>query len=154
MGGYGRSRSGGRVPERVLYCSPAASNADSAERRAGRAATIELIEEDGAVGLWENQRDKLFGEQARATRSSSGNRWLSRDQDELRRAEAIRDRPDSTDVLRSLPVVFALGESDVYFPVDEVSRVRGRVAQESPCRLRPLQALAESRAAGLSSTRC
>ncbi len=42
--------------------------------------------------------------------------------------EAIRDRPDSTDVLRSLPVVFALGESDVYFPVDE-ARV---FADESP----------------------
>jgi pimeloyl-ACP methyl ester carboxylesterase len=45
---------------------------------------------------------------------------LSRDEDELRSAvEAIRDRADNTDILRSHAVVFALGATDVYFPVDE-----------------------------------
>ena len=123
MGGYVALALAHRVPERVqvLLLAGARPNADSAERRAGRAATIELIEEAGAAGLWENQRDKLFGEQAPAEAVELGQQMaLSRDQDELRRAvEAIRDRQDSTDVLRSLPVVFALGESDVYFPVEE-----------------------------------
>ena len=132
MGGYVALALARRVPERVraLLLAGARPNADSTERRAGRAATIELIEQDGAVGLWENQRDKLLGEQAPAEAVELGQQLaLSRDQDELRRAvEAIRDRPDSTDVLRSLPVVVALGESDVYFPVDE-ARV---FADESP----------------------
>jgi pimeloyl-ACP methyl ester carboxylesterase len=132
MGGYVALALARLVPERVraLLLAGARPNADSAERRAGRAATIELIEEQGPAGLWENQREKLFGGQAPAEAVELGRQMaLSRDQDELRRAvEAIRDRPDSTDVLRSHPVVFALGESDVYFPVDE-ARV---FADESP----------------------
>lgn len=123
MGGYAALALARRAPERVraLLLAGARPNADSAERRAGRAATIELIEEQGAAGLWENQRDKLFGEQAPADAVELARQMaLSRDRDELRRAiEAIRDRPDNTELLRSLPVVFALGATDVFFPVDE-----------------------------------
>jgi len=123
MGGYVALALARRAPERVqaLLLAGARPNADSAERRAGRAATIELIEEDGAVGLWENQRDKLFGEQAPADAVELARQIaLSRDRVELQRAvEAIRDRSDSTDVFRAHPVVVALGATDVYFPVDE-----------------------------------
>jgi len=123
MGGYVALALARRAPEQVqaLLLAGARPNADSAERRAGRAATIELIEEDGAVGLWENQRDKLFGEQAPADAVELGRQIaLSRDRGELQWAvEAIRDRPDSTDVFRAHPVVVALGATDVYFPVDE-----------------------------------
>ena len=114
MGGYVALALARRAPERVraLLLAGARPNADSAERRAGRAATIELIEEHGAAGLWENQRDKLFGEQAPAAAVELARQMaLSRDPDELQRAiEAIRDRSDNTDVLRSHPVVFALGD--------------------------------------------
>ncbi len=123
MGGYAALALGRRAPERMraLLLAGARPNADSPERRAGRAATIELIEEQGAGGLWENQRDKLFAERAPVEAVELARQMtLSRDRDELRRGiEAIRDRPDSSDVLRSLPVYFALGESDVFFPVDE-----------------------------------
>jgi len=123
MGGYAALALARRAPERVraLLLAGARPNADSAERRAGRAATIELIEEQGAAGLWENQRDKLFGEQAPAAAVELARQTaLSRDPDELQRGiEAIRDRSDNTDILRSHPVVFALGATDVYFPVDE-----------------------------------
>jgi pimeloyl-ACP methyl ester carboxylesterase len=123
MGGYVALALARRAPERVraLLLAGARPNADSAERRAGRAATIELIEEHGAGGLWENQRDKLFGEQAPADAVELARQIaLSRDPVELQRAvEAIRDRSDNTDVFRSHPVVVALGATDVYFPVDE-----------------------------------
>ena len=123
MGGYVALALARRAPERVraLLLAGARPNADSPERRAGRAATIELIEEQGAGGLWENQRDKLFGEQAPAAAVEVARQTgISRDRDELKRGiEAIRDRSDNTDVLRSHPVVFALGATDLYFPVDE-----------------------------------
>jgi 3-oxoadipate enol-lactonase len=132
MGGYSALDLARRAPERVraLLLAGARPNADSPERRAGRAATIELIEEQGPAGLWENQREKLFDEQAPADAVELARQMaLSRDRDELRRAvEAIRDRSDNTDILRSHPVVFALGASDVFFPVDE-ARV---FAEESP----------------------
>ena len=132
MGGYAALALARRAPEQVqaLLLAGARPNADSTERRAGRAATIELIEEQGPDGLWENQREKLFDEQAPADVVALARQMaLSRDRDELRRAvEAIRDRSDNTDVLRSHTVVFALGASDVYFPVDE-ARV---FAEESP----------------------
>lgn len=123
MGGYVALALARRAPERVraLLLAGARPNADSAERRAGRAATIELIEEHGAGGLWENQRDKLFGDQAPADVVELARETaLSKDRVELQRAvEAIRDRSDNTDVFRSHPVVVALGATDVYFPVDE-----------------------------------
>jgi pimeloyl-ACP methyl ester carboxylesterase len=123
MGGYAALSLARQAPERVrgLLLAGARPDADSPERRAGRAATIELIEEQGAGGLWENQRDKLFGEQAPAEAVDLARQMaLSRDRDELRRGvEAIRDRSDNSGVLRSLPVFFALGASDLFFPVDE-----------------------------------
>ena len=123
MGGYAALALAQRAPERVqaLLLAGARPNADSPERRAGRAASIELIEEQGAAGLWENQREKLFGEHAPADAVELARQMaLSRNREELRRAiEAIRDRSDNTDILQSHPLVFALGASDVFFPVDE-----------------------------------
>ena len=51
---------------------------------------------------------------------------LARKPSELVRAvEAIRDRPDSTEVLRAIPVVFAVGEGDLFFPPSEATRFAG-----------------------------
>jgi pimeloyl-ACP methyl ester carboxylesterase len=45
---------------------------------------------------------------------------LSREVPELVRAiEAIRDRPDSTAVLATMPVVLAQGAGDIFFPVED-----------------------------------
>ena len=123
MGGYVALAMARLAPERIrgLLLAGARPDADSPERRAGRAGTIELIEREGAPGLWENQRDKLFGEHAPEDAVELARTMaLSRQVPDLVRAiEAIRDRPDSTGVLQAMPVVLALGAADLFFPVDE-----------------------------------
>ena len=123
MGGYVALAMARRAPERIrgLLLAGSRPDADSPERRAGRAATISLIEEAGAEGLWENQREKLFAAQPP---SSAREMALDRTPEELvRGVEALRDRADNTGVLSSLqaPVVFALGASDLFFSVAEAS---------------------------------
>jgi len=124
MGGYTALAMARREPGRIrgLLLAGARPDADSPERRASRADTIRLIEEGGAEAIWENQRDKLFLEPPAVARD-----WvLARTNDELvRGVEALRDREDNTDVLRSLdaPVVLAQGASDVFFPPDEARAV-------------------------------
>ena len=45
---------------------------------------------------------------------------LSRQIPDLVRAiEAIRDRPDSSGVLQTVPVVLAIGAGDLFFPLEE-----------------------------------
>jgi pimeloyl-ACP methyl ester carboxylesterase len=121
MGGYVALAMARLAPERIrgLLLAGARPDADSPERREGRAATIALIEEAGAEGLWENQREKLFaGEPPAAAKEMA----LGRSTEELvRGVEALRDRADSSGILPSLqvPVVFALGAEDLFFSVDE-----------------------------------
>jgi pimeloyl-ACP methyl ester carboxylesterase len=121
MGGYVALAMARLAPERIhgVLLAGARPDADSLERRAGRADTISLIEETGAEGLWENQREKLFAEEPP---SSAREMALDRDTDELvRGVQALRDRLDSSGILPSLevPVVFALGAGDLFFSVDE-----------------------------------
>lgn len=129
MGGYVALGMAREAPGRVrgLVLAGARPNEDSPERRAGRADTIRLIQEQGATGLWENQRAKLLADDASDEAvASAGEMALARDQDELVSAiEAIRDRPDSSEVLRAVeaPVVFALGAGDLFFPVEEAEAV-------------------------------
>jgi 3-oxoadipate enol-lactonase len=130
MGGYVALAMARQAPERIrgLLLAGARPDADSPERRAGRADTISLIEETGAEGLWENQRDKLFaGEPPGSAREMA----LDRDTEELiRGVEALRDRADSSGILPSLqaPVVFALGAGDLFFSVEEA----GVFAEQAP----------------------
>ena len=127
MGGYVALAMARQAPERIdaLLLAGARPDPDSEERRAGRAGTIELIERDGPEGLWENQRDKLLLEDASAEAVELAREMvLAREVPELIRAiEAIRDRPDSTAVLETLPVLFALGAGDLFFPVEEARSV-------------------------------
>jgi pimeloyl-ACP methyl ester carboxylesterase len=140
MGGYCALALAALAPGRVrgLLLMGARPDADSAERRAGRADTIRLIREDGPDGLWESMAPKLFSEPEQADRS-----LLFRDRDGLVGAvEAIRDRRDSTDVVRSLgkPMQFVVGESDPFvssteleeFDVREVAGSRHLVNIERP----------------------
>jgi pimeloyl-ACP methyl ester carboxylesterase len=121
MGGYCALALARRVPERVraLLLMGARPDADSDERRAGRADTIELIRNEGPEALWRSMAPKLFADESRADYE-----LLFRDPDGLVGAvEAIRDREDSTDVARSFagPLQFVVGESDPFVSAAELS---------------------------------
>jgi pimeloyl-ACP methyl ester carboxylesterase len=126
MGGYCALAIARTAPERVrgLVLTGSRADADTPERRAARADTIELIRRDGAAGLWESMRPKLLPpdadpelvEQSRALA-------LERHADELvQAAEAIRDRPDSTDALLALGerTLAVIGDQDPFVRGDEV----------------------------------
>ena len=120
MGGYCALALAGRAPERVraLLLLGSRPDADSDERRAGRAKTIELIRNDGPDALWEDMVPKLF-----AAPASADSRLLFREPDGLIEAvEAIRDRADSTEIARRLGdrVRFVVGEHDPFVSADEL----------------------------------
>jgi pimeloyl-ACP methyl ester carboxylesterase len=120
MGGYCALALARRAPERVraLLLVGARPDADSEERRAGRADTIELIRTEGPDGLWRSMAPKLFAEESAADEG-----LLFRDSDGLIGAvEAIRDREDSTEVARAFEgtLLFVLGESDPFVSADEL----------------------------------
>jgi pimeloyl-ACP methyl ester carboxylesterase len=120
MGGYCALEIARQAPERVLalLLAGARSGADSPERREGRAATIELIRRQGAEGLWEDMRPKLFPPGDTDAVAFARSLALEQRPEELVAAvEAIRDRRDSSDVVASFerPVVLAVGESDPFF---------------------------------------
>ena len=125
MGGYVALAMARQAPHRIrgILLAGSRPGADSPERREGRAATIELIRNEGAAGLWENQRDKLFGEHAPSEAVELARQMaLEREVPELVRAiEAIRDRPDSSAVLGEARVLLALGASDQFFPAEEAA---------------------------------
>lgn len=120
MGGYCALALARRAPDRVralLLCG-SRPDADSAERRAGRADTIRLIRSEGADGLWKSMRPKLYADEAKADAD-----LLYREADGLVGAvEVIRDRADSTDVARRLDgrLQFVLGESDPFVSATEL----------------------------------
>jgi pimeloyl-ACP methyl ester carboxylesterase len=120
MGGYCALAFARRARERMrgLLLVGSRPEADSEERREGRAGTIALIRDEGPDALWRDMRPKLFSDAGRADES-----LLHRDADALVGAvEAIRDRADSRDVLRSLdvPVAFVVGEHDPFVSADEL----------------------------------
>ena len=122
MGGYCALALARRAPERVrgLLLVGARPDADSEERRAGRADTIELIRNEGADGLWQMMLPKLFADLSNADKD-----LLFRDADGLVGAvKAIRDREDSTATARSFagPLEFVIGEHDPFVSGDEVSQ--------------------------------
>jgi pimeloyl-ACP methyl ester carboxylesterase len=133
MGGYCALALARLAPERVqgLILSGSRPDADSPERRAGRADTIELIEREGAAGLWESMRPKLFPDDAEAAVVERA-RELALAQEPaglVRAVEAIRDRGDSQDVLRSLGerAIVVLGDRDPFVGPHEVEAADVRV---------------------------
>ena len=120
MGGYCALALARRAPERVrgVLLVGARPDADSEERREGRAATIDLIRTEGPEALWREMAPKLFADESRADE-----RLLYRDPEGLVSAvEAIRDRADSTDVVRALGdrARFLIGEHDPFVSADEL----------------------------------
>jgi len=121
MGGYCALALARRAPERVraLLLVGARPDADSDERRAGRADTIELIRREGPEGLWRSMLPKLF-----ADPSVADERLLFRDADGLVGAvEAIRDRADSTELARNFPgpLQFVVGEHESFVTPGELA---------------------------------
>jgi pimeloyl-ACP methyl ester carboxylesterase len=120
MGGYCALALARRVPDRVrgLLLVGSRPDPDSPERRAGRADTIELIRREGADGLWRFMLPKLFADPAHADPS-----LMYRDPEGLIGAlEAIRDREDSTELVRSFerPVEFVVGEHEQFVTAGEL----------------------------------
>jgi len=120
MGGYCALALARLAAERVrgMLLVGSRPDAESAERRAGRADTIELIRREGADGLWASMEPKLFHDQSKADPDLG-----FRDPDRLVEAvEAIRDREDSTDVARSLGgrLRFVVGEFDPFVSAKEL----------------------------------
>ncbi len=121
MGGYAALALARRAPERVraLLLMGARPDGDSDERRAGRADTIRLIQNEGPEGLWRMMVPKLF-----ADPSLADERLLFREQDGLIAAvEAIRDRPDSTQLARDFagPLQFVVGEHENFVTAGELA---------------------------------
>jgi pimeloyl-ACP methyl ester carboxylesterase len=129
MGGYCALALARRAPERVrgLLLVGARPDADSDERRAGREETIKLIHDEGLDGLWRMVMPKLFHDQ-----SAADEHLVYRDADALVNAlTAIRDREDSTDIVRSFsgPVQFVVGEFDPYVSAAELEEFEVRELQ-------------------------
>jgi len=121
MGGYCALALARREPERVraMLLLGARPDGESEERRERRAATIDLIRNEGPEALWRDMVPTLFADESRADE-----RLLYRDPDGLVAAvEAIRDREDSTDVARALGdrLRFVVGEHDQFVTAGELS---------------------------------
>jgi pimeloyl-ACP methyl ester carboxylesterase len=128
MGGYTALAMAHSEPARIrgMALVDARADADSPERRAGRADTKALIENGGSEALWENQRPKLLLESANGDAVGRARELtLDRDGDELVEALiAIRDREDRSDTLAAFrgPLLVAVGEGDIFFPPDEAQQ--------------------------------
>jgi pimeloyl-ACP methyl ester carboxylesterase len=120
MGGYCALALGRLFPDRIrgLLLVGARPDADSPERRAGRADTIDLIRREGADGLWASMEPKLFRD-----RSKADQRLEFKHPEQLVEAiEAIRDRADATDVAHSFAgrARFVVGEFDPFVSAEEL----------------------------------
>ena len=116
MGGYVALRMAARAPERVrgLFLAGSRTGADSPERRRERDVIIGTLRARGVAG-WLAVRGvpshPLAYEQSA--------------DDLIRALAALRDRPDSTDVVRSFrgPLVVAVGDGDELLSVDEAREI-------------------------------
>jgi 3-oxoadipate enol-lactonase len=125
MGGYAALALARSAPERVrgLVLVGARPDPDTDERRKGRAETIELIRNEGAEGLWRALRPRLFPPEAPAEVVERARAiTLEQDPDELVAAvEAMRDRPDASDVAQSFGdrLLVLVGSRDPFVAVEE-----------------------------------
>jgi pimeloyl-ACP methyl ester carboxylesterase len=124
MGGYCALALARRAPERVLGLVLAGSraDADSPERKEGRQAAIDRIEREGAEGMWRQMEPVVAGEVV-PDDLRRRIRELALDQEPeslIRAVRAIRDRPDSTDVVARLdaPFLVVVGDHDPIVPVE------------------------------------
>jgi pimeloyl-ACP methyl ester carboxylesterase len=106
MGGYVAYAIARRAPERVhaLVTEGSRGQADPPGARRRREENIEVVRNDGIEALWERLRPLTFSADADPALVEQGRAWaLERDSEELARAlGAMRDRRDTTDVLKRL----------------------------------------------------
>ena len=128
LGGYVALEMAAQDPSRAraLALVGARADADTPERRAGRAETKKLIESGGAEALWESQRPKLLLDSAsKGAVERARVCALDRSAGELvEMLAAIREREDRSDTLASFDgqVLLAVGEGDTFLPPDEAQR--------------------------------
>lgn len=138
MGGYCALAAARLAPERVrgLALVGSRAEADTPERREGRAKTIETIRLGGAAALWEDMRPKLFPDGAdEAVVERARSLALEQRPDDLVAAvEAIRDRADLTGVWASLdaPTLIAVGDGDPFVSVED-ARSHAETARDGHC---------------------
>ena len=113
IGGYVGLAMARLAPERVrgLLLAGARAGADSAERREARNDAIRTLREDGIEAWAPNAPAPPPPE---------------RTVDELvRTLEALRDRPDATDVARTFegPLWIAVGDNDPFLPLEEAREI-------------------------------
>jgi pimeloyl-ACP methyl ester carboxylesterase len=125
MGGYCALAMARLEPGRVRGLALVGSrpDADTPERREGRAATIEAIRERGAEGLWEIMGPKVFPPDAspRAVTPAKAAALEQRPDELVAAVEAIRDRADLTSVWQGLdvPRLVAVGSEDPFVPAED-----------------------------------
>jgi pimeloyl-ACP methyl ester carboxylesterase len=123
MGGYCAQRLLAHAGVRALVLVGSRAGGDPPERRPARDETIRLIREEGVAALWEKQRPVLFPENADEDVVARA-RALALDQDPAELATgvaAMRDRPDSTDLVRETDarLLLARGEHDPFLSAEE-----------------------------------
>jgi pimeloyl-ACP methyl ester carboxylesterase len=125
MGGYAALALARRAPERAggLVLVGARAEADSEERRAAREDMLELIDREGTDAVWREMHARLFGPNApvEAIERARAITMAQTPDDLANGVRAMRDRPDSSDVVRSFAgrLLVCVGEHDPFFPVDE-----------------------------------
>ena len=138
MGGYCALAAARLAPERVrgLALVGSRAEADTPERREGRAKTIETIRRGGATALWEDMRPKLFpdGADEAVVERARGIALEQQPDDLVAAVEAMRDRADSTDVWASLeaPTLIAVGDRDPFVSAEE-AMAHARAARDGAC---------------------
>jgi pimeloyl-ACP methyl ester carboxylesterase len=133
MGGYCALALVRRAPERIaaLMLEGARIDADSPERHAGRAKTLELIRSGGVEALWEDMRPKLFSDRV-SPATVERTHEIALEQDPAAVAvgvQAIRDRPDSTEAVAAFnaPILVAQGGQDPFLSVEEARTYPARL---------------------------
>jgi pimeloyl-ACP methyl ester carboxylesterase len=157
MGGYvacGVLRlAGGRCNGLVMADSRA--GADTEQGRTARDAMLRLVREGGPPAVADDMIPKLLGETTRTQRPDAVR--LVRSFIEAQTTEGIaaaivrlRDRPDSTDVLRALqvPALIVVGEEDTLTPVVESERMRDAIPRADLVRIPSAGHLASLEAPG------
>lgn len=124
MGGYVALAAARLAPERVkaLVLVGSRADADAPERRSAREDTIRLLREQGNAALWEQLRDRLFSPQAPAdvVEVAGAIARVQSVDDLVRATEAMRDRADSTEVLRGFAgrLLVVVGDQDPFVSAD------------------------------------
>ncbi len=129
MGGYTALAASRLAPDRVraLALVGSRADADTPERREGRAETIRTIREGGVQALWEQMREKAFAPDAPAEALSRA-REIALEQDPallVRAVEAMRDRSDETETLRRFDgrLLVAVGDRDPFVSIDHFEAI-------------------------------